>query len=137
MDLNKVSLIGNLGKEPEVRSFQNGGQVCNFSLATTRKWKNKDGEPGEKTEWHNVVVRDKNLVVVAERFLTKGTRIYLEGRIEQRQYEQEGTTKYISEVVLAPFEGRLHIEARGKGWRDTEDTQSVKLDDDLEDDIPF
>ncbi len=130
-------MIGNLGKEPEVRSFQNGGQVCNFSLATTRKWKNKDGEPGEKTEWHNVVVRDKNLVVVAERFLTKGTRIYLEGRIEQRQYEQEGTTKYISEVVLAPFEGRLHIEARGKGWRDTEDTQSVKLDDDIEDDIPF
>ena len=116
MDLNKVSLIGNLGKDPEFRSFENGGSVCNFTVATSRKWKGRDGNPGEKTEWHNIVVRDKNLVSVAEQFLQKGTRIYLEGRIETRSYEKNGDTQYISEIVLPPFEGRLHIEARGKGW---------------------
>jgi|APSaa5957512535_1039671.scaffolds.fasta_scaffold159309_1 single-strand DNA-binding protein len=119
MDLNKVSLIGNLGKDPEFRSFENGGSVCNFTVATSRKWKGRDGNPGEKTEWHNIVVRDKNLVSVAEQFLQKGTRIYLEGRIETRTYEKDGDTRYISEVVLPPFEGRLHIEARGKGWDDS------------------
>lgn len=118
MDLNKVSLIGNLGKDPDIKTFTNGGSVANFSVATTRKWKDKEGEQQEKTEWTNISVRDKNLVTVAEKYLQKGTRVYLEGRLETRTYEKDGETRYITECVLAPFEGRLHIEARGKGWKD-------------------
>lgn len=118
MDLNKVTLIGNLGKDPELRTFQNGGRVANFSVATTRKWKTKDGEKKEATEWHNIQVSDKNLVDICERFLQKGTRVYLEGEVRTRQYEKDGATRYITEIIVPPFRGAIHIEARGKGWRD-------------------
>jgi single-strand DNA-binding protein len=106
MDLNKVCLIGNLGKDPEVKAFDNGGKIANFSIATTRKW-TSNGEKNEKTEWHNITIRDKNLVEVADKYLQKGTRVYLEGRLETRKYTKDGADRYITEIVLSPFESRL------------------------------
>jgi single-strand DNA-binding protein len=104
--LNKVMLIGNLGKDPEVRTTNSGSRVASFSLATSRQWTNKGGEKQEKTEWHNCVawttVRGSGLVDVIEKYLKKGDRVYVEGRIEYRQYEdKEKQTKYITEVNVS------------------------------------
>jgi single-strand DNA-binding protein len=109
--VNKVILIGNLGKDPEVRSMQNGGKVCNLSVATSESWKDKmSGERKERTEWHRVVIFNENLVSVAERFLKKGSKVYLEGQIETRKWaDQAGVEKYSTEVVLRPFRGELTL----------------------------
>ena len=109
--VNKVILIGNLGKDPEVRSMQNGGKVCNLSLATSESWKDKmSGERKERTEWHRVVIFNENLISVAERFLKKGSKVYLEGQIETRKWaDQAGVEKYSTEVVLRPFRGELTL----------------------------
>jgi single-strand DNA-binding protein len=94
-------LIGNLGADPEVRSFQNGGKVCNLRLATTEKWKTKDGERKEKTEWHTVAIFSEGLVGVAERYLKKGSKVYIEGQLQTRKWQdQSGTDRYSTEVVL-------------------------------------
>ena len=108
---NKVILIGNLGKDPEVRSMQNGGKVCNLSVATSESWKDKmSGERKERTEWHRVVIFNENLISVAERFLKKGSKVYLEGQIETRKWsDQAGVEKYSTEVVLRPFRGELTL----------------------------
>lgn len=107
--VNKVILVGNLGRDPEVRTFQNGGKVCNFSVATSESWKDKQtGERKDKTEWHNVVIKNENLITVAERYLKKGAKVYLEGRLETRKYtDKDGAEKYTTEVVLPPFRGEL------------------------------
>lgn len=107
--VNKVILIGNLGKDPEVRTFQNGGKVCNLSIATSESWKDKQtGERKDKTEWHNVVIKNENLVTIAERYLKKGAKVYVEGRIETRKYtDKEGAEKYMTEIVLPAFRGEL------------------------------
>jgi single-strand DNA-binding protein len=107
--VNKVTLIGNLGKDPEVRSFQNGGRVCNLTVATSETWKDKNsGERKEKTEWHRVVILNDNLIGVAERFLKKGRKVYLEGQLETRKWtDQSGQEKYATEVVLRPYRGEL------------------------------
>lgn len=107
--VNKVILIGNLGRDPEVRTFQNGGKVCSFSVATSESWKDKQtGERKDKTEWHNVVIKNENLITVAERYLKKGAKVYLEGRLETRKYtDKDGAEKYTTEVVLPPFRGEL------------------------------
>jgi single-strand DNA-binding protein len=109
--VNKVILIGNLGKDPEVRSMQNGGKVCNLSVATSESWKDKmSGERKERTEWHRVVIFNENLISVAERFLKKGSKVYLEGQIETRKWaDQAGVEKYSTEVVLRPFRGELTL----------------------------
>ena len=110
--VNKVILIGNLGKDPEVRSMQNGGKVCNLSVATSESWKDKSsGERKERTEWHRVVIFNENLISVAERFLKKGSKVYLEGQIETRKWadQQSGQEKYSTEVVLRPFRGELTL----------------------------
>jgi single-strand DNA-binding protein len=109
--VNKVILIGNLGKDPEVRSMQNGGKVCNLSVATSESWKDKmSGERKERTEWHRVVIFNENLINVAERFLKKGSKVYLEGQIETRKWaDQAGVEKYSTEVVLRPFRGELTL----------------------------
>ncbi len=109
--VNKVILIGNLGKDPEVRSFQNGGKVCNLSVATSETWKDKmSGERKERTEWHRVVIFNENLVRVAEQYLKKGSKVYLEGQIETRKWaDQSGVEKYSTEVVLRPFRGELTL----------------------------
>jgi single-strand DNA-binding protein len=107
--VNKVILIGNLGRDPEIRSMQNGGKVCNLSLATSESWRDKgSGERREKTEWHRVVIFNENLIQVAERFLKKGSKVYVEGQIETRKWsDQSGQEKYSTEIVLRPFRGEL------------------------------
>ncbi len=109
--VNKVILIGNLGKDPEVRSFQNGGKVCNLSVATSESWKDKmSGERKERTEWHRVVIFNENLIGIAERYLKKGSKVYLEGQIETRKWaDQSGQEKYSTEVVLRPYRGELTL----------------------------
>ncbi len=116
--VNKVILIGNLGKDPEVRSMQNGGKVCNLSLATSESWKDKmSGERKERTEWHRVVIFNEGLIGIAERYLKKGSKVYLEGQIETRKWsDQSGQEKYSTEVVLRPYRGELTLlDSRGEG----------------------
>ena len=106
--VNKVILVGNLGKDPEVRSFPNGGRVANFSVATSESWKDKaTGERKEKTQWHNVVVKNDALVGICEKYLRKGSKVFLEGQLETRKYEKDGRDVYVTEVVLAPYRGEL------------------------------
>jgi single-strand DNA-binding protein len=109
--VNKVILVGNLGKDPEVRSFQNGGKVCNLSVATSESWKDKGtGERKERTEWHRVVIFNEGLIGIAERYLKKGSKVYLEGQIETRKWsDQSGQEKYSTEVVLRPYRGELTL----------------------------
>ena len=107
--VNKVILIGNLGKDPEVRSMQSGSKVCNLSVATSESWKDKaTGERKEKTEWHRVVVFNENIINVCEKYLKKGAKIYLEGQIETRKWQDaQGADKYSTEIVLRPYRGEL------------------------------
>lgn len=100
--LNKVMLIGNLGADPEIRSFQNGGKVANLRIATSESWKDRNtGERKEKTEWHTVAIFSEGLVGVVERFLKKGSKVYLEGRLQTRKWQdQNGQDRYSTEVVL-------------------------------------
>lgn len=116
--VNKVILVGNLGRDPEVRSMQSGGRVCNLSIATSESWRDKaSGERKEKTEWHRVVIFNDNLVGVAERYLRKGSKVYLEGQLETRKWvDQGGQEKYSTEVVLRPYRGELTLlDGRGEG----------------------
>ena len=116
--VNKVILIGNVGKDPEIRSLQNGGRVANFSLATSESWKDRtSGEKREKTEWHRVVVFNDNLVGVVERFIKKGSKLYIEGALETRKWtDQSGQEKYSTEVVIKQFRGEITLlDGRGEG----------------------
>jgi single-strand DNA-binding protein len=109
--VNKVILIGNLGKDPEVRTMQNGGKVCSFTLATSESWKDRSsGERQERTQWHQVAIFNENLVGVAERFLKKGSKVYVEGQLETRKWQdQNGNDRYTTEVVLRQFRGELTL----------------------------
>lgn len=107
--VNKVILIGNLGTDPEVRNFPNGGKVCNLSIATSENWKDRNtGERREKTEWHRVAIFSEPLVRVAEQYLRKGSKVYLEGQLETRKWQdQSGADRYSTEVVLRPYRSEL------------------------------
>lgn len=107
--LNKVMLIGNLGADPEVKSFQNGGKVCNLRIATSEQWKDKNsGERQERTEWHTVAIFSEGLVSVAERFLRKGSKVYIEGQLQTRKWQDaQGNDRYSTEIVLRGFNGTL------------------------------
>lgn len=106
--LNKVQLIGNLGADPESRSFSNGGEVVNLRLATTENWKDKDGNRQEKTEWHTVAIFNENLGKVAKSYLRKGSKVYLEGQLQTRKWQdQTGADRYSTEIVLQKFRGEL------------------------------
>lgn len=109
--VNKVILIGNLGKDPEVRSLQNGGKVCTLRIATSETWKDRGtGERQERTQWHSVVIFNENLVGIAERFLKKGSKVYVEGQLETRKWQdQQGQERYTTEVVLRQFRGELTL----------------------------
>lgn len=109
--VNKVILVGNLGRDPEIRSFQNGGRVANLSVATSESWTDKPtGARKERTEWHRVAVFDDRLVEVVEKYARKGGKLYLEGQIETRKYtDQSGAEKTTTEVVLRPFRGQLQL----------------------------
>ena len=107
--VNKVILVGNLGRDPEVRSFQNGGKVCNLRIATSENWKDRNtGERRERTEWHSVAIFSEGLVRVAEQYLRKGSKVYLEGKLQTRKWQdQSGQDRYSTEVVLQGFDATL------------------------------
>ncbi|KFI30983.1 single-stranded DNA-binding protein [Haematobacter missouriensis] len=154
--VNKVILVGNLGRDPEVRSFQNGGKVCNLRIATSETWRDKSsGERKERTEWHAISIMSDPLVKIAEQYLRKGSKVYIEGQLETRKWQdQSGQDRYSTEIVLRPFRGELtlldgpHREDSQRGTSDGYDSgsygggyaaggrPSVGLDDDL-DSIPF
>ncbi|RDC59095.1 Single-stranded DNA-binding protein [Alteripontixanthobacter maritimus] len=115
--LNKVMLIGNLGADPEVRSFQNGGKVCNLRIATSERWKDKEGQQQEKTEWHTVAIFSEGLVRVCENYLRKGSKVFIEGQLQTRKWQdQQGQDKYSTEVVLRGFNGTLTmLDGRSEG----------------------
>ena len=107
--VNKVILVGNLGRDPEVRSFQNGGKVCNLRIATSENWKDRNtGERRERTEWHSVAIFSEGLVRVCEQYLRKGSKVYIEGQLQTRKWQdQSGNDRYSTEVVLQGFNGTL------------------------------
>jgi len=109
--INKVIIVGNLGKDPEVRTFANGGKVCNFSVATSESWKDKQtGERKEKTEWHNISIYNEGLAGVAERYLKKGSKVYLEGKLQTRKWQdQSGNDRYSTDVVLQGFDAKMEM----------------------------
>jgi single-strand DNA-binding protein len=147
--VNKVILVGNLGRDPEVRSTQAGDKVVNLSLATSERWKDKTtGEPREKTEWHRVVIFNDRLGDVAEKYLRKGSKVYIEGQLQTRKWtDQSGTEKYTTEVVLQRFRGELTmLDAKGdsgtpaiEGEADAAEPQrtSAPARKELDDEIPF
>jgi single-strand DNA-binding protein len=158
--VNKVIIIGNLGRDPESRSFQNGGKVVNLRIATSETWKDKStGERKERTEWHTVAVFNEGLANVAERFLRKGSKVYIEGQLQTRKWQdQQGQDRYSTEVVLQGFNSVLTMldgsggaeGGRGAGRAPADDLDSFGASsrggggmqgggfaDDLNDDVPF
>jgi single-strand DNA-binding protein len=159
--VNKVILVGNLGRDPEIRSTQDGTRVANLSLATSESWRDKNsGERRERTEWHRVVVFNDRLVEICERYLKKGSKIYIEGALQTRKWtDQSGQEKYTTEVVLQKFRGELTmLDGRGGGGAGDSDDAGGGFSDsgggssgpgrmgrapagagggDLDDDIPF
>ncbi len=140
--VNKVILIGNLGKDPEVRSSQDGSKIVNFSIATSEYWKDKTtGERKDKTEWHRVVVFNPNLCDVCEKYLKKGSKVYVEGQLQTRKWQdQTGVEKYTTEVILGRFRGELSL----LDSRSSDDAISSSSDGNvppspagIDDDIPF
>ncbi len=157
--VNKVILVGNLGADPESRSFANGGEVVNLRVATSESWKDRDGNRQEKTEWHSVAIFNENLGRVAKSYLKKGSKVYLEGQIQTRKWQdQSGNDRYTTEIVLQKFRGELVLlDARGEGGgggsygggssaddfggggssKPQQRPQPASFDTDLDDDVPF
>jgi single-strand DNA-binding protein len=160
--VNKVILVGNLGADPEARSLNSGGEVVNMRVATSESWKDREGNRQERTEWHNVVIFNENLGRVAKSYLRKGSKVYLEGQIQTRKWQdQSGNDKYTTEIVLQRFRGELVLldsrdggSGGGGGSRDFGDDsygggasgggnraqsrpQPAAFDTDLDDDVPF
>ena len=157
--VNKVILVGNLGADPESRSLNNGGEVVNMRVATSEQWKDRDGNRQERTEWHNVVIFNENLGRVAKSYLRKGSKVYLEGQIQTRKWQdQSGNDRYTTEIVLQKFRGELVLldpagggAARGAFNEDfggddlggsapprsQSRPQPAAFDTDLDDDVPF
>lgn len=115
--VNKVILVGNLGQDPESRSFSNGGEVVNLRIATSETWKDRDGNRQERTEWHSVAIFNENLGRVAKNYLRKGSKVYIEGQLQTRKWQdQSGADRYTTEIVLQKFRGELVLlDARGEG----------------------
>jgi single-strand DNA-binding protein len=160
--VNKVILIGNLGKDPEVKSFANGGKIANFSIATSETWKDKmSGERKERTEWHNIKIDNENLIRVVEQYLRKGSKVYVEGQLQTRKWQdRDGNDRYTTEVVVGRFKGELELLDRregggGGGYGGGGDdygsaparapagggmgggSKPSSFDDDMDDDVPF
>ena len=153
--VNKVIIVGNLGKDPEVRTFPNGGKVCNFPVATSETWRDRNsGEKQERTQWHNIAIFSEPLVNIAERFLKKGSKIFIEGQLETRKWQDNtGADRYSTEVVLRPYKGELTLldnksetdntqrESLSESTtsimpQSTENSPSFAVDD-FDDEIPF
>jgi single-strand DNA-binding protein len=145
--VNKVILIGNLGRDPEVRSFPNGGKVVNLRVATSERWRDRNtGENRERTEWHSVAIFNENLGRIAEQYLRKGSKVYLEGQLETRKWQdQSGQDRYSTEVVLRQFRGELTLlDGRGESGaaapdydQDRGPGESRAGPGQLDDEIPF
>lgn len=155
--VNKVILIGNLGKDPEIKSFANGGKIANFSIATSESWKDKQtGEKKDRTEWHNIVINGDGLVGVVERYLKKGSKVYVEGQLRTRKWQdKDGNDRYTTEVSIAGMGGKLVMldgasggsssggsSNSSGGWDQGSGGSSggslrPPFDDDLDDDVPF
>lgn len=144
--VNKAVIVGNLGADPDVRTMQSGDKVVNLSIATSESWKDKaTGERKEKTEWHKIVVFNKGLVSVCENYLKKGSKVYIEGQIETRSWEQDGQKKYTTEIVLRPFRGELTMldskgGNQGSEYNQEQPAQEQPHDggmDDMDSQIPF
>ena len=156
--VNKVILIGNVGQDPEIRSFQSGGRVCNLSIATSERWKDRENnEQKERTQWHRVVVFNENLINLIEKYVNKGSKLFIEGQLETRKWtDSSGQDKYSTEVVLRNYRGELtFLDSRSNNndndfvqtnnenneLKNTETNQEVKepspIDSDIDDDIPF
>lgn len=142
--VNKVILIGNLGADPEIRSFQNGGQVANLRIATSETWKDKtSGERRERTEWHTVAIFNEGLVGLAERYLRKGSKVYIEGQLETRKWQdQSGNDRYSTEVVLRPYRGEMKFldgasSSGGGGYGGASSRNDGPPPQDMDDEIPF
>ena len=150
--LNEAQLIGRLGKDPEVRHLNSGDRVVNFSLATSERWKDKNGERQERTEWHNVVIFNEHIGKIAEQFLRKGSQCFIRGKIQTRKYEKDGTDRYVTEIVLQKFAGELklldkksdepgQVQSGGDYAKAKSGVKSAAKPktsyDDLDDDIPF
>jgi single-strand DNA-binding protein len=141
--VNKVIILGHLGRDPEVRSFQNGGKVCNLRIATSESWKDKStGERKERTEWHSVAIMSEPVARIAEQYLRKGSKVYVEGQLETRKWQdQGGADRYSTEIVLRPYNGTLTLldKAGDSGQRDDGGYQQDQggHQDDLNDEIPF
>jgi single-strand DNA-binding protein len=143
--VNKVILVGNLGKDPEVRRMTSGDPVVNLSIATSESWRDKaSGEKKEKTEWHRVVIFNKNLAEVAEKYLRKGAKVYVEGQLQTRKWtDKDGAEKYSTEVVLQNFRGELTMldsrngGSEGGGGRGAGEAPASFQRDEMDDEIPF
>lgn len=142
--LNKCQFIGNLGADPEIKSFSNGGRIANLRLAVTERWKSKDGEKKERTEWVSIVINGDGLVGVAERFLKKGSKVYIEGQLRTRKWQdQSGNDRYSTEVVLQGPGSTLTMldSAKQDGGQQQQSrstpSQSSSFADDLNDEVPF
>ena len=147
--VNRVIIIGNLGRDPEVRSFQNGGKVCNMTVATSENWRDKStGERKERTEWHRVSIMSEGLVRVAEQYLRKGSKVYIEGQLETRKWQdQSGVDKFSTEIVLRGFNSTLTmLDGKSEGGGQDRQSggggyggspQSGGFNNDLDDEIPF
>ena len=142
--LNKVTLIGNLGKDPEIRTMSNGDKIANLTIATSETWRDKaSGERKEKTEWHRVVVFNEGLVKVCESYLRKGSKVYLEGSLQTRKWtDQSGTERFSTEIVLARYRGEIVMldgksEGGGGGGHEPAEKPRETFIADLDDEIPF
>jgi single-strand DNA-binding protein len=143
--VNKVILVGNLGKDPDVRRTTSGDPIVNFTLATSENWRDKaTGERKERTEWHRVVIFNENLAKVAEQYLHKGSKVYVEGQLQTRKWtDKDGNEKYTTEVVLSRFRGELQmLDSRDSGSSrealSTQDTPARTFERaEMDDEIPF
>jgi single-strand DNA-binding protein len=162
--VNKVILVGNLGQDPEARTFSNGGEVVNLRVATSESWKDRDGNRQERTEWHSVAIFNENLGRVAKNYLRKGSKVYLEGQLQTRKWQdQSGNDRYTTEIVLQKFRGELVLldsreggsgasfggggygddfagesgSGLGGGSKPQQRPQPAAFDTDLDDDVPF
>lgn len=136
--VNKVIIVGNLGADPDIRTMQSGDKVANLSIATSESWKDKNsGERKERTEWHRVVIFNKGLVDVCQNYLKKGSKIYLEGQLETRSWEQDGVKKYATEIVLRPYRGELTMLDSRNTETTTQTGHNSNSSAPMEDEIPF
>ena len=137
--VNKVTLLGTLGKDPQITSFPSGDRIAEFSIATNERWTDKaTGEKKEKVDWHKVVIRNDALVKVAENYLKKGQQVYIEGQLQTREWtNKDGVRNYATEVVIGKFKGDLVLLGKDRDSRPSQESIKRSFADDLEDSIPF